>query len=209
MSSRKLSTAAQKLQFYSSELFQAYDATLEAITNALDLRDQESKGHSMRVTEMTVEMAKVLNVDEKELKHIRRGALLHDIGNLYVPESILYKQGELTVEEWVKIHMHPFHAFEMLGPIGYLKSVVNIPYCHHEKWNGDGYPRSLKGEEIPQAARIFAVIDVYDALTSDRPYRKAWSNNKALEHIRSERGKHFDPQVVDAFLEMEKRRKEE
>jgi putative nucleotidyltransferase with HDIG domain len=186
-----------------SQLILAYDATLEAVSTALEWRDKEAKEHTQRVTEMALSLAKALGVNNKELVHIRRGALLHDIGNLKVQESILHKQGELTAEEWVTIHMHPFYAHEIIGSIDLLKSTLDIAYCHHEKWDGSGYPRGLKGEQIPQAARIFAVVDVYDALTSDRPYRKAWSKAKALEYIREQSGKHFDPQVVVAFLRLE------
>ena len=187
----------------SSESFQAYDATLEAFSTALDLRDREAKGHTQRVTEMVLSLAKALKVDKKELIHIRRGALLHHIGNLAVPESILHKQGELTVDEWVSIHLHPFYAYEILEPIVFLRHALNIPFCHHEKWDGSGYPLGLKGEKIPLSARIFAVVDVYDALTSDRPYRKAWSQEKAIEYIKTGAGSHFDPEVVATFLKMQ------
>ena len=184
----------------SSQLILAYDATLEVLSNALELRDKEAKGHTQRVTEMALSLARALGVNNKELVHIRRGALLHDIGNLIVPESILHKQGELTVEEWVTIHMHPFYACEIIEPIALLKSALIIPYCHHEKWDGTGYPRGLKAEQIPFAARIFAVVDVWDALISDRPYRKAWSKEKARQHIQDNAGTHFDPHVVKTFM---------
>ena len=183
-----------------SESFQAYDATLEAFSTALDLRDREAKGHTLHITEMVLSLAKALKVDKKELIHFRRGALLHHIGNLAVPECILFKQGELTVDEWVCIHLHPFYAYEILGPIVFLRQALDIPYCHHVKWDGTGYPRGLKGLQIPLAARIFAVVDVWDALTSDRPYRQAWSKEKAREYIQTEAGTHFDPQVVKTFF---------
>ena len=198
---RKRLQATDKLS--SSESFRAYDATLEAFSTALDLRDGEAKGHTQRVTEMVLSLAKALKVDKKELIHIRRGALLHHIGNLAVPESILHKQGELTVDEWVIIHLHPFYAYEILEPIVFLRHALNIPFCHHEKWDGSGYPLGLKGKKIPLSARIFAVVDVYDALTNDRPYRKAWSQEKAIEHIKTGAGSHFDPEVVAAFLKMQ------
>ena len=134
-------------------------------------------------------------------RSVRRGSLLHDIGKMGIPDSILLKPGKLTDEEWEIMRKHPVYAFEMLSPITYLKPALDIPYCHHEKWDGSGYPRGLKGEQIPLAARIFAVADVYDALTSDRPYRKAWSKEKTLEHIREQSGTHFDPQVVELFLQ--------
>ena len=187
----------------SSESFRAYDATLEAFSTAMDLRDGEAKGHTQRVTEMALSLAKALKVDKKELIHIRRGALLHHIGNLAVPESILHKQGELTVDEWVSIHLHPFYAYEILEPIVFLRHALNIPFCHHEKWDGSGYPLGLKGKKIPLSARIFAVVDVYDALTNDRPYRKAWSQEKAIDYIKTGAGSHFDPEVVAAFLKMQ------
>ena len=201
MNFRKRLPATDKLS--PSESFQAYDATLEAFSTALDLRDREAKGHTQHVTEMVLSLAKALQVDKKELIHIRRGALLHHIGNLAVPESILHKQGELTVDEWVCIHLHPFYAYELLEPIVFLRQALNIPFCHHEKWDGSGYPLGLKGEKIPLSARIFAVVDVYDALTNERPYRKAWSQEKAIEHIKAEAGSHFDPEVVAAFLKMQ------
>jgi len=187
----------------SSQLILAYDATLEAVSTALEWRDKEAKEHTQRVTEMALSLAKALGVNNKELVHIRRGALLHDIGNLKVQESILHKQGELTAEEWVTIHMHPFYAHEIIGSIDLLKSTLDIAYCHHEKWDGSGYPRGLKGEQIPLAARLFAIVDVYDALTSDRPFRKAWSKAKALNYVREQSGQHFDPQVVEAFLKLQ------
>ncbi|WP_051275746.1 HD domain-containing phosphohydrolase [Desulfovirgula thermocuniculi] len=183
-----------------AELALAYDATIEALARALDLRDRETEGHSRRVTEMTVELARALGVGEAELVHIRRGALLHDIGKLGVPDSILQKPGPLTAEEWEVMRRHPVYAYEMLSSIEHLRPALDIPYCHHEKYDGTGYPRGLKGEEIPLAARIFAVVDVFDALCSERPYRPAWPREKALEYIRREAGRHFDPRVVEAFL---------
>jgi HD-GYP domain-containing protein (c-di-GMP phosphodiesterase class II) len=133
---------------------------------------------------------------------MRRGALLHDIGKLGVPDAILQKNGALSDEEWALMRLHPIYAYQMLYPIEYLRPAIEIPYCHHEKWDGTGYPRGLKGEEIPLAARIFAVVDVFDALTSDRPYRPAWSIRDALNYIREQAGKHFDPQVVEVFLQL-------
>ena len=198
MNFNKRLPATDKLS--TSESFQAYDATLDAFSTALDLRDREVKGHTQHVTEMVLSLAKALRVDKKKLIHIRRGALLHHIGNLAVPESILHKQGELTVDEWVCIHLHPFYAYEILEPIVFLRQALDIPYCHHEKWDGTGYPRGLQGVQIPLAARIFAVVDVWDALTSDRPYRQAWSKEKAREYIQTEAGTHFDPQVVKTFF---------
>jgi HD-GYP domain-containing protein (c-di-GMP phosphodiesterase class II) len=151
---------------------------------------------------MTLRLAERMGVSSQELIQIRRGALLHDIGKMGVPDRILLKPDKLTDEEWVIMHRHPTYAFQMLKPIAYLGPALDIPYCHHEKWDGTGYPRGLKGEEIPLAARIFSIVDVYDALTSNRPYRAAWPKDKTLHHIRELSGGHFDPQVVDAFLKM-------
>ncbi|MDZ4132391.1 MAG: HD-GYP domain-containing protein, partial [Dethiobacteria bacterium] len=168
----------------------------------LELRDQETEGHSERVTELTLTMARHMGISEGQIIHIYRGALLHDIGKMGVSDTILLKPGSLTEREWEIMHRHPIYAYEMLAPIAYLKPALYIPYCHHEKYDGSGYPRGLKGEAIPLEARIFAVIDVFDALTSDRPYRKAWSREEALEFIKKESGTHFDPQVVDLFLDL-------
>jgi putative nucleotidyltransferase with HDIG domain len=195
-------TLFENLQDSNSELFQAYDATIEGWSHALDLRDKETEGHSLRVTEMTLELARKFDLADEQLRHIRWGALLHDIGKMGVPDSILLKPDKLTDQEWERMKQHPVFAFEMLSPITYLKSSLDIPYCHHEKWDGTGYPRGLKGEVIPLAARLFAIVDVWDALRSDRPYRKAWSVEKTLEHIKSLSGTHFDPKVVDYFLDM-------
>jgi putative nucleotidyltransferase with HDIG domain len=153
---------------------------------------------------MTAELARKMGIPESELVNIRRGALLHDIGKMAIPDSILQKKGKLTDTEWEIMQTHPEIAHKILSKIEYLASAIDIPYCHHEKWEGTGYPRKLKGEEIPMSARIFAVVDVYDALTSDRPYRKAWKKEDALEYIRNQSGKHFYPEAVDAFLEMVK-----
>ena len=182
------------------ELRQAYETTIEGWSRALDLRDKETEGHTQRVTEMTLKLARAMRVSESELLHIRRGALLHDIGKMGVPDSILLKPDQLSAEEWEVMRKHPALAYEMLYPIDYLRPALDIPYCHHEKWDGAGYPRGLKGIAIPLAARIFAIVDVYDALTSDRPYRKAWTKEKTLAYIKEQSGEHFDPMVVDMFL---------
>ncbi|MBI3742214.1 MAG: response regulator [Chloroflexi bacterium] len=184
------------------QLILAYDATIEGWSRAMDLRDKETEGHTQRVTDMTVRLARAVALNENEIAHARRGALLHDMGKLGIPDAILLKPGKLTEEEWEFMRRHPRYAYEMLSPIEYLRPALDIPYCHHEKWDGTGYPRGLKGDQIPLAARIFAVVDVYDALTSDRPYRAAWSKEKTLEHIQSLRGTHFEPRVVDAFIKM-------
>lgn len=190
------------LQRSNTELILAYDATIEGWSSALDLRDKETEGHSQRVTEMTIELARTMGLDESELTHLRRGALLHDIGKLGVPDHILLKPGKLTDNEWEIMRKHPGFAYEMLTPIAYLRPALDIPHAHHEKWDGTGYPRGLKGEDIPLEARLFAVVDVWDALTSDRPYRLAWTKEKALEFIQEQSGKHFEPKVVEAFLTM-------
>ncbi|MEK7785025.1 MAG: HD domain-containing phosphohydrolase, partial [Chloroflexota bacterium] len=185
-----------------SGLTEAYNATLEGWARALDLRDKETEGHSRRVTEMTLRLAEAVGMSEAKLVHVRRGALLHDIGKMGVPDAILRKPGKLTDDEWVTMKRHPQDAYEMLSPIAYLRPALDIPYCHHEKWDGTGYPRGLKGEQIPLAARFFAVVDVWDALRSDRPYRPAWPEEKVREYIRSLAGTHFDPQVTEVFLRM-------
>jgi PAS domain S-box-containing protein len=186
------------------ELALAYDETIEGWSRALDLRDKETEGHTQRVTDLTLRLARMVGIGENELVHIRRGALLHDIGKMGVPDMILLKPGPLTDEEWLVMRKHPEYAYEMLAPIAYLRSALDIPYCHHEKWDGTGYPRRLRGEQIPLAARIFAVVDVFDALTSDRPYRPSWSLKRTLDHIWLLSGTHFDPQVVEQFLKLQK-----
>lgn len=191
------------LQRSNMDLTFAYDTTIEGWSQALDLRDKETEGHSQRVTTMTLDLARTMGVSEGELVHMRRGALLHDIGKMGVPDHILLKPGPLTEEEWDSMRRHPQHAFDLLSPIVYLRLSLDIPYAHHEKWDGTGYPLGLKGEQIPLAARIFAVADAYDALLSDRPYRPAWTRERALAHIEAQSGLHFDPQVVKAFLQLE------
>ncbi len=195
-------TLFNDLQCTNVELNHAYNATLEGWSRALDLRDQETEGHSQRVTELTLRLARAMSVEERELIHIHRGALLHDIGKLGISDAILLKPGPLTEEERVLIQRHPMIAFELLSPIAYLQPALAIPYCHHEKWDGSGYLRGLKGEQIPLAARIFAVVDVWDALLSDRPYRPGWSKEKARAYIRDGAGSHFDPEVVEVFLSL-------
>jgi len=187
------------LQRSNVELILAYDATLEGWAKALELRDRETQGHTQRVIDITLKLAAMIKVEPDYIPQIRRGAMLHDIGKMGIPDAILFKPGPLTSEEWVIMRQHPIYAYDLLSPIVYLHAVVEIPYSHHEKWDGSGYPRSLHGDEIPLAARIFAVADVWDALTSDRPYRKAWSLNEAREYIHTQSGKHFDPLVVNAF----------
>jgi response regulator RpfG family c-di-GMP phosphodiesterase/putative methionine-R-sulfoxide reductase with GAF domain len=191
----------ENLQGSNVELMMAYDETIEGWSQAMDLRDKDTEGHSRRVTELTVKLAASFGSTPEELIHIRRGALLHDIGKLGVPDEILRKPGALTDAEWEIMRHHPQLAYDMLAPITYLHPALDIPYCHHEKWDGSGYPRGLKGPQIPLAARIFAVVDVWDALTSDRPYRSAWSREAALVFIQEQSGSHFDPGVVDVFVQ--------
>jgi len=179
----------------------AYDATIEGWSRALELRDRETQGHTQRVAQMTVQVARRLGIDdEKQISQIRRGAILHDIGKMAIPDHILLKPGPLDAEEWEIMRRHPSIAVELLSPIPYLAPALEIPKSHHEKWDGTGYPDKLRGEYIPLSARLFAVVDVYDALTSDRPYRRAWSHEDALRYIHEESGKHFDPKAVEVFL---------
>ena len=185
-----------------TDLLKSYETTLEGWSRAMDLRDKETEGHTQRVTKMTVEIARKLNIPESEIVHIRRGALLHDMGKLGVPDHILFKPGKLNPEEWKIMKKHPQYAYDMLYPIEYLRSALDIPYSHHEKWDGSGYPQGLKGEEIPLAARIFSVVDVWDALCSDRPYRAGWPKEKVMQYIIDNSGSHFDPKVVDAFIKI-------
>ena len=193
-------TLHEQTQKHAADLAQAYDTTLEGWAHALELRDQETEGHTRRVAQMTIDLARAMGVGEAEMEDIRRGALLHDIGKMGVPDSVLLKPGTFNEREWEIMKRHPEYAREMLTPIDYLRQALNIPYCHHEKWDGTGYPRGLQGEQIPLAARIFAIADVRDALTSNRPYRAAWSEEDAVKYIREQSGKHFDPRVVEAFL---------
>lgn len=188
------------LEDRNTELALAYDSTLTGWAHALELRDRETLGHTQRVAQMTVRLGRVRNLSEDELVHVRRGALLHDIGKMSVPDRILLKPGPLTQNEWAIMRRHPQNAYDMLLPIRFLRLALDIPLYHHEKWDGTGYPRGLKGVQIPLAARLFAVVDVWDALRSDRPYRPAWPEEKAREYILEQAGKHFDGEVVEAFL---------
>ncbi len=194
----------QELDFPSSLLLEMYDATLEVWSSALDMRDKEANGHTQRVTDLAVRLAKRMGVEGQDLMNLRWGAILHDFGNITVPESILYKKEELTLDEWVTIHMHPYTAYELLEHIVFLRPALEIPYRHHERWDGSGYPKGLKGEEIPLAARIFGVVDVYDSMIADRPYRSAWKKTDAIHYIERMAGKLFDPKVVEIFLVMMK-----
>ncbi len=193
-------TLFQSLQRSNSELTLAYDATIEGWSRALDLRDKETEWHTLRVTEMAVKLGRAFGLSDAELVQVRWGSLLHDIGKMGVSDSILHKPGPLTVEEQIEMKKHPTVAYEMLAPIRYLRLALDIPRYHHEKWDGSGYPDGLKGTQIPLFARIFTIVDVWDALSSDRPYRTAWPKEKVYEHIRASAGIHFDPQVVDVFM---------
>lgn len=190
------------LQETRKDLEIAYDATIEGWSVAMDLRDRETEGHTRRVTEVSLALARQYGFSEEEITHLRRGSLLHDIGKIGVPDSILNKPGPLNDEEWLIMRRHPELAYDMLSKTEYLLPSLEIPYCHHEKWDGSGYPQGLRGEEIPIAARIFAVADVWDALRSDRPYRKAWDDQKALDYIIQNAGSHFDPNIVNLFVGM-------
>jgi putative nucleotidyltransferase with HDIG domain len=190
----------QDLQRSNFDLAMAYDATIEGWSHALDLRDKDTEGHTLRVTEMALKLARALGVEEDQLIHIRRGGLLHDIGKMAVPDNILLKPEPLTDEEWQIMRLHPQLAYDWLVGISFLKYALEIPYYHHEKWNGTGYPHGLKGELIPLSARIFGVADVWDALTNDRPYRKAWSDSQAIEYMREKSGIYFDPEIIEVFL---------
>jgi PAS domain S-box-containing protein len=192
----------EKIQRSNEELTLAYDATIEGWSYALDLRDKETEGHSQRVAEWTVRLARAMDVGPQELVHIRRGALLHDIGKVGLPDKILRKTGPLDEDEWRVMRHHPIHAHGLISSITFLRPALDIPYCHHEKWDGTGYPRGLKSDEIPLAARIFAIIDVWDALTSKRSYREAWTQEEALIYIAEQSGKHFDPRVVVEFFKL-------
>ncbi len=190
----------EELQRANLELSLAYDRTIEGWSRALDMRDKETEGHTQRVTEMTMRVSRLAGISEPELVHVRRGALLHDIGKMGVPDAILLKPGPLTNDEWSIMRLHPVFAVELLAAIEYLRPALDIPYCHHEKWDGSGYPRGLKGDQIPLAARLFAVVDVWDALRSDRPYRQGWPDEKVRQHILEGSGTHFDPKAIELFL---------
>ncbi len=193
----KLVTDVQKAY---QEIKDAYATTLEGWSHAMEIRDRETQGHSKRVTELTIRMARRMGFSEEELVHIYRGALLHDIGKLGIPDDILNKPGPLDEHEMNIMRLHPQIAVDLISPIDYLKPALNIPRYHHEKWDGTGYPHGLVGETIPLEARIYAIIDVYDALTHDRPYRQKMSEKDALEFIKSQAGTHFDPAVLEVFL---------
>jgi PAS domain S-box-containing protein len=192
----------ENLQRSNQELTQAYDVTLEGWARALELRDRETEGHTRRVTELTLQLARYMGIGDNELVNIHRGVLLHDIGKMGVPDHILKKTGKLNKDEWAEMRQHPVYAHNLLSPIAFLRGALDIPYCHHEHWDGKGYPRGLKGEQIPLGARIFAVVDNWDALLSNRPYRKAWPRKEVVEYIKENAGIIFDPKIVEIFFTM-------
>lgn len=194
--------AEEKLSLAHQDLRQAYDMTIEGWVKALDLRDHETEGHTQRVTEMTVRLARCLSCTEEEVVHIRRGALLHDMGKMGIRDEILLKPGPLNEEEWKEMRRHPEYADQMLSKIHYLDPARIIPYSHHERWDGSGYPLGLKGEKIPFFARLFAIVDVWDALSSDRPYRKRLHPSEVIEYLQQEAGRLFDPNIVKVFLQL-------
>lgn len=192
--------AEEALHIAHDQLRDAYERTIEGWVRALDLRDRETEGHTQRVTEITIKVAKQLGLGEEELSHIKRGALLHDMGKIAIPDEILQKPGPLSETEWEKMRQHPMYAYEMLSPIAYLNPALDIPFYHHERWNGSGYPHGLQGEQIPLSARLFAIVDVWDALRSDRPYRKAIPREQVIDYLSENANILFDPELVDLFL---------
>jgi HD-GYP domain-containing protein (c-di-GMP phosphodiesterase class II) len=188
------------LQHSNVQMTMAYDATIEGLSRAFDSRDKESEGHSRRVANLTLKIGRIMGMSDDELVHMRRGALLHDIGKIGVPDALLLKPEELSEEERQVIKRHPLIAYEMLSDIPFLRNALDIPFHHHEKWDGTGYPHGLRGEQIPLAARIFAIADVWDALCSERPHRSPWTQEKAKEYIQQQSGKHFDPGIVKLFM---------
>jgi putative two-component system response regulator len=192
--------AAYEMESGIEQAIGALDAVLESWGRALELRGIESEGHTERVTDMALQVASAMGMGDGELVHVRRGALVHDIGKMGISDRIMFKVGPLDEEEWEEMHQHPVYAYELLLPIEILRPALDIPYCHHEKWDGSGYPQGLGGTEIPLAARVFAVVDVWDALQSDRSYRPAWSNSEVDDYLHEQSGHHFDPEVIRAFF---------
>jgi PAS domain S-box-containing protein len=199
---RATSELEDRVRARTRELKEAYDITLEGWARALELRDKETEGHTRRVTDMTLKIASRMNITGEELDHVRRGAILHDIGKMGIADNILLKPGLLTDEERAIIQQHPLLAYQLLAPISFLKKAMDIPYYHHEKWDGTGYPCGLKGDEIPLSARIFAIVDVWDAVNSERHYKKAWTREESTRYLMEQAGKHFDPRVLNVFLDM-------
>lgn len=199
---RRIAEQQAELKELNGELLTAYDKTIEGWSKALDLRDRETEGHTLRVTDLTIKFARAVGVSGNDLEHIRRGALLHDVGKLGIPDSILHKPGKLTEEEWEVMRKHPIYAYQWLSPIRFLEPAMQIPFAHHEKWDGSGYPRGLKGSDIPLFARIFAIVDVWDALCTDRSYRNALSEKETMKHILEQSGSHFDPSLTQIFKDL-------
>jgi len=194
--------AMNELEATHRALTEAYDSTLEGWVRALDLRDRETEGHTQRVTRLTMKLARRMGIPEKDIVHVRRGALLHDIGKIGIPDSVLRKPGPLDEAEWELMRQHPVWAHEMISAIAFLEPALDIPYCHHEWWDGTGYPRGLSGDAIPLAARVFAVTDAWDALRSDRLYSPEWDEQEVMAYLREQAGGQFDPSVVEEFLAM-------
>ena len=192
----------KELQKSNIDLSMAYNATIDAWSRTLDLRDHDTEGHTRRVTDFTLRFAAITGIKESDLIHVRRGATLHDIGKVAIPDDILFKPGPLDQDEWETMRQHPKYAVDLLSPIKYLERAMEIPHWHHEKWDGTGYPDQLSGEDIPFSARLFSLVDVFDALTSKRPYRKAWSKQDTVQYIESQSGRHFDPKLVPEFLNL-------
>lgn len=186
----------------SDDLIEAYNATLQGWSHALELREHETAGHSQRVVDLTIQMAHRFGYKDDDIRHVQRGALLHDIGKMGIPDSILLKPGPLSDEEWIVMKKHPVFAKQLLSNIPYLAPALEIPYYHHERWDGTGYPMGLKGKSIPLSARIFAVVDVWDALSSDRPYRKGWPETKIIKYLKDKSGELLDPEIVKEFLKL-------
>jgi len=203
---RRLVEQRGRIENLLEALNESYGKTLEGWTKALDLRDKETEGHTRRVVDLSIDFARTIGFEKERLEHLRTGALLHDIGKLGVPDAILLKHGRLTDEEWKVMRLHPVYAFEWLSPIGHLATAIAVPYGHHERWDGSGYPRGLAGTQIDLLARVFALVDVWDALRSDRPYRKSLSERETIEHIRAGSGTHFDPELAAAFVAMREKR---
>jgi response regulator RpfG family c-di-GMP phosphodiesterase len=193
----------EQIKILRNQLMETYEVTIQTWIHALELHDGESREHAFRVADMTEKFALYLGMKGQQLFHIRNGALLHDIGKLGVPGSILKKCGPLTEDEWSIVRKHPAHAYELLAPVSFLKPALEIPFYHHEKWDGSGYPNGLKGEEIPLAARVFSIVDVWDALRFMRPYRpEAWPEQKIILYLRQQSGRHFDPYLVESFVSL-------
>ena len=192
----------KNLEQSKKELYHAYDLTLEGWGKALALRDEDTQHHTENVTELSIQLAREIGMSEEDLVHVHRGALLHDIGKMGIPDNILLKSGPLTKNEWAIMRQHPKFAYDMISEIPYLLPASDIPYCHHERWDGNGYPRGLKGKEIPLAARVFSIVDTWDALLSNRSYRDAWEKKTVMDYIRNESGTRFDPEIVEIFIKM-------